>query len=72
MASPPGTWPATGAETEVLAELPASYGQAGGVLTPLFESASVIHESDLLNGGGEDAIIPPQFPWMARLPGAPP
>src|ERR1700681_1549042 len=40
-----GHW---GGDPEVLAGLPAAYGQGGGVLTPLFRSTGVVWETDLL------------------------
>jgi signal transduction histidine kinase/CheY-like chemotaxis protein len=62
-----GHW---GGDRQVLAELPASYGRGGGVLTPLFQSASVTSESDLLNGASDETVLPPQFPVrsLAGLP----
>ncbi|HEV7662007.1 MAG TPA: response regulator [Chloroflexota bacterium] len=49
-------------DQELLAALPRSYGQGGGILAPLFQSARDLHENDLLNGAPEGAPLPVQLP----------
>ena len=44
-----------GGDPEVLAALPRSYGEGGGVLAPLFQSAREVCEPDLLGVSGDDA-----------------
>jgi hypothetical protein len=62
-----------GGDPEVLAALPRSYGEGGGVLAPLFQSAREVCEPDLLGVSGDDAdgaVPPKQFPIrsLAGLP----
>ncbi|HLZ26478.1 MAG TPA: response regulator [Chloroflexota bacterium] len=52
----------SGGDPEVLATLPRSYGDGGGVLAPLFQGAHEVHESDLLDTADDDAVPPRQFP----------
>src|SRR5450755_400336 len=51
-----------GGDREVLAALPRSYGEGGGVLAPLFQGAREVSESDLLDSPAADAVPPKQFP----------
>jgi signal transduction histidine kinase/DNA-binding response OmpR family regulator len=62
-----GHW---GGDQQVLAELPALYGEGGGILTSLFQNSAVISESDVLNGADDDTVVPPHFPVrsLAGLP----
>ncbi len=59
-----------GGDPEVLAALPRSYGQGGGVLAPLFHTAREVCESDLLEGATAEMVVPKQFPVrsLAGLP----
>jgi hypothetical protein len=47
-----------GGDPEVLSALPRSYGEGGGILAPLFQSAREVCESDLLEGSGAGAAPP--------------
>ena len=62
------------ADPEVLAALPRSYGEGGGILAPLFQSAREVCESDLLDGAPDDGTCPSQFPVrsLVGLPRAAP
>jgi len=59
-----------GGDPEVLAALPRSYGEGGGVLAPLFHNAREVFEADLLEGTPTGSIVPKQFPIrsLAGLP----
>jgi signal transduction histidine kinase/DNA-binding response OmpR family regulator len=59
-----------GGDPEVLTALPRSYGEGGGVLAPLFQSAREVCESDLLGAAADRSVPPKQFPVrsLAGLP----
>ncbi|MGI9144948.1 MAG: response regulator [Chloroflexota bacterium] len=59
-----------GGDPEVLAGLPRSYGEGGGVLARLFRDAREVCESDLLEGVDAGSVVPKQFPVrsLAGLP----
>jgi signal transduction histidine kinase/CheY-like chemotaxis protein len=54
-----GHW---GGDPDVLAALPTAYGEGGGILAPLFQTARDVCESDLLDGAPPDTAVPPRFP----------
>jgi signal transduction histidine kinase/DNA-binding response OmpR family regulator len=51
-----------GGDPEVLASLPTTLGQGGGILAPLFQGAREVCESDLLDGAWGGTSVPPQLP----------
>jgi signal transduction histidine kinase/DNA-binding response OmpR family regulator len=51
-----------GAQADLLAALPTSYGEGGGILAPLFQNGREVVESDLLDGAADDAPVPLQLP----------
>jgi PAS domain S-box-containing protein len=52
----------SGGDADVLTALPATYGEGGGVLAPLFQGRRELFEDDLLDGAPPDAPLPAHFP----------
>jgi signal transduction histidine kinase/DNA-binding response OmpR family regulator len=56
---------AHGADAAVLAALPTNYGEGGGILAPVFQTARDVYERDLLDGAAEDAPVDPRLPFRS-------
>jgi signal transduction histidine kinase/DNA-binding response OmpR family regulator len=58
---------AHGADPAVLAALPTAYGEGGGILAPVFQSARDVYERDLLDGAPPDAPVEPRLPFRSLI-----
>src|SRR5229473_1448682 len=56
-----------GADAEVLAALPTSYGEGGSILAPVFQGARDVYERDLLDGAPDDAPVEPRLPFRSLV-----
>src|SRR5579859_2267180 len=56
-----------GGDSEVLAGLPTSFGEGGGILAPLFQGAHDVYEMDLLDGAPDSAPVEPRLPFRSLL-----
>src|SRR5207244_3986921 len=58
---------AHGADPAILAALPASYGEGGGILAPVFQAARDVYERDLLDGAPPDTPVEPRLPFRSLV-----
>src|SRR5216683_5695262 len=58
---------AYGADPTVLAALPTAYGEGGGILAPVFQSARDVYERDLLDGAPPDTLVEPRLPFRSLI-----
>jgi signal transduction histidine kinase/DNA-binding response OmpR family regulator len=56
-----------GGDAEVLAALPTSYGEGGGILAPVFQGARDVYERDLLDGAPADAPVEARLPFRSLV-----
>jgi signal transduction histidine kinase/DNA-binding response OmpR family regulator len=58
---------AHGADPTVLAALPTNYGEGGGILAPVFQSARDVYERDLLDGAPPVAEVESRLPFRSLI-----